>query len=179
VPTGTTDYGIIRSVATTTVTVQTPEGNAIPTSGGVSAMSYSTQDRPYGMPTDDLNILGRAIVQANQTGITSLTDVNGLSVTASIPVNRQVKITGYVNGQSSVSTDIIRIDLTRDGSGLAYSQISPRDATVSTSMPLVFIDSPTAGSKVYKIRIRRAAGTGNINTDASFNGPALLVVELI
>jgi hypothetical protein len=48
--TGTEDYGIVTSVATTTVVVQVPTGNTIPTSGGVSAMSYSTQEAPYGFP---------------------------------------------------------------------------------------------------------------------------------
>ena len=50
--TGTEDYGIVQSVATTTVVVQVPIGNTIPTSGGVSAMSYSTQKAPYGFPTN-------------------------------------------------------------------------------------------------------------------------------
>jgi hypothetical protein len=50
VETGTEDYGIVQSVATTTVVVQVPIGCTIPTSGGVSAMSYSTQEAPYGFP---------------------------------------------------------------------------------------------------------------------------------
>lgn len=51
--TGTTDYAIVtKSVfsTNTTLTVQVPEGNTIPTSGGVSAVAYSTQKAPYGMP---------------------------------------------------------------------------------------------------------------------------------
>ena len=50
---GTTEYGIITAASfstNTTLTVQVPEGCAIPTSGGVSAVSYSTQKAPYGMP---------------------------------------------------------------------------------------------------------------------------------
>lgn len=49
----TLDYGIIQSATfstNTTVTVQVPEGCTIPTSGGVSAVSYSTQKAPYGFP---------------------------------------------------------------------------------------------------------------------------------
>jgi len=49
----TIDYGIITKTAfstNTTLTVQVPEGCAIPTSGGVSAVSYSTQKVPYGWP---------------------------------------------------------------------------------------------------------------------------------
>jgi hypothetical protein len=53
VPNGTLDYGIIQSVSfstNTTVVVQVPEGCTIPTSGGVSAVVYSSNKAPYGMP---------------------------------------------------------------------------------------------------------------------------------
>jgi len=53
--TGTTDYAIVTASTfstDTTLTVQVPEGNTIPTSGGVSAVSYSTQATPYGFPKD-------------------------------------------------------------------------------------------------------------------------------
>lgn len=49
----TLDYGVITSATfstNTTLTVQVPEGCTIPTSGGVSAVSYSTQLSPYGFP---------------------------------------------------------------------------------------------------------------------------------
>ena len=53
---GTLEYAIISAKPTfstnTTVTVQVPEGCAIPTSGGVSAVAYSTQDTPYLFPRD-------------------------------------------------------------------------------------------------------------------------------
>jgi len=44
------DYHIVQKVNGAVVTVQTAEGCTIPTSGGVSAVSYSTQKVPYGMP---------------------------------------------------------------------------------------------------------------------------------
>lgn len=49
----TLDYAIITKTAfstNTTLTVQVPEGCTIPTSGGVAAVSYSTQKVPYGFP---------------------------------------------------------------------------------------------------------------------------------
>lgn len=49
---GTYEWGIVTKVVTTVATVQVPEGSAIPTSGGVSAVSYSTQKAPYGFPAD-------------------------------------------------------------------------------------------------------------------------------
>ncbi len=49
----TLDYGIITSASfstNTTLVVQVPEGCTIPTSGGVSAVSYSSVKVPYGFP---------------------------------------------------------------------------------------------------------------------------------
>lgn len=51
----TLDYGIIMSVSggtNTTITVQVPEGCTIPTSGGVSGVSYSGIKSPYGFPSE-------------------------------------------------------------------------------------------------------------------------------
>lgn len=53
---GTTEFGIVTKVAfstNTTVTVQVPEGGAIPTSGGVSAVAYSVQKAPLGFPANE------------------------------------------------------------------------------------------------------------------------------
>ena len=49
---GTTNYSITTAISSDglTETVQVPEGDTIPTSGGVSAVSYSTQKVPYGFP---------------------------------------------------------------------------------------------------------------------------------
>jgi len=50
---GTTEYAIVTKAAfstNTTLTVQVPEGYAIPTSGGISAVRYSTHRAPYGFP---------------------------------------------------------------------------------------------------------------------------------
>ena len=66
--TGTTDFGIVQSVVTTTVVVQVPEGNTIPTSGGVSAMSYSTQKAPYGMPVNTDRWLVETLNRATLSG---------------------------------------------------------------------------------------------------------------
>jgi len=49
----TIDYGIVQSAVfstNTTIILQVPEGNTIPTTGGVSAVSYSSAKAPYGFP---------------------------------------------------------------------------------------------------------------------------------
>lgn len=52
----TLDYAIIQKASfstNTTLTVQVPEGCTIPTTGGVSAVSYSIQKAPYQMPVQE------------------------------------------------------------------------------------------------------------------------------
>lgn len=73
---GTTEYGVITAASfstNTTLTVLVPEGYAIPTTGGVSALSYSTHKVPYGFP-----------VQRDRWRITSLIRTND---TQSSPVS--------------------------------------------------------------------------------------------
>jgi len=51
----TQDYGIIMQSTfstNTTLVVQAPEGNTIPTTGGVTSLAYSNARTPYGMPAD-------------------------------------------------------------------------------------------------------------------------------
>jgi len=46
----TLDHAIVQKVTASTITVQVAEGCTIPTTGGVSAVSYSTQKTPFGFP---------------------------------------------------------------------------------------------------------------------------------
>jgi len=52
---GTTNYGIITAQTfstNTTYTVQIPEGETLPSTGGIGTISYSTQKTPYGFPSE-------------------------------------------------------------------------------------------------------------------------------
>lgn len=49
----TLDHGIIQKVTASTITVQVAEGCTIPTSGGVSSLSYATVKSPYGFPSQE------------------------------------------------------------------------------------------------------------------------------
>ncbi len=72
-PFNATEYGIItaNSFSTnTTLTVQVPEGYAIPTSGGVSSVFYSTQDVPYGFPRDRGKWTIETLIRGSTTGLT-------------------------------------------------------------------------------------------------------------
>ena len=104
----TVDYGIIQrttyNAPDTTVVVQVPEGCTIPTSGGVSSVSYSTMRSPYGFPAESgkhtLDFLWTA--QSN-TGIIASTStiapITGVSV--SVPLGAyDTDMTGFVAASS-------------------------------------------------------------------------------
>lgn len=68
---GTTEMAIVTKTAfstNTTLTVQVPEGYAIPTSGGVSAVLYSTHKIPYGFPVQKSKWELVTILGTSQTG---------------------------------------------------------------------------------------------------------------
>jgi len=94
---GLLEYAEINSVAfstNTTVNVRVPDTCMIPTSGGVSAVSYSTQSNPYGLPFIS-KVLGYAQLCSapTATSSTSTVAVPGLATTFYTPANAKLKIT--------------------------------------------------------------------------------------
>ncbi len=81
---GTTDYALVMKVSTATATVQVPEGCTIPTSGGVSAVAYSTTTSPFGFTLDKgrWEVLQRSAYTAVQANPVSNTWYNLTSTTA-------------------------------------------------------------------------------------------------
>lgn len=89
-PFNSTEYGIITKIAystDTTITVQVPEGYAIPTSGGISAMAYSPHKVPFGFPAQRGRwwVTYQSNVNLTQSSATSGTWYN-LSTTFNIPI---------------------------------------------------------------------------------------------
>lgn len=107
---GTTEYGIItaNSFSTnTTLTVQVPEGCAIPTSGGVSAVSYSTQDVPYGFPKEKgkWNVLYLNRLQSTEKTNTTYAQFYGDQLVVPIGAWRlRAKIPFYAAASATVTT---------------------------------------------------------------------------
>lgn len=69
----TSDYGIVMSASfstSTTVVVQVPEGCAIPTTGGVASVAYSSNKVPFNFP-DDMGKWRIAIPWKSQTATAS------------------------------------------------------------------------------------------------------------
>jgi hypothetical protein len=118
-----------------------------------------------------------ATVTANQAGITTVTDIAGLTIDVPQVLNRRYRYT--VNGEifSTVADGAFIFALT----GTDNAQIK-RDTgfpeTTSSSLEITFIE--TAGSTATvtrKLRLVRASGTGSYTFGAGSDNPALILCE--
>jgi hypothetical protein len=135
VATGTYDYAIVTKVATTVATVQVPEGCAIPTSGGVSAVDLSSVKSPFGMTVDagrwNIRVPIRAAYATTSNATYGSFQSGGIKIT--VPVGAFT--TGYMFAAFGTVT--------------TYFNLSPTDITGSaagTNLEWQSIVSPLASN---------------------------------
>lgn len=87
---GTTNYAIITGQTfstNTTYTLQLPEGETLPTTGGLGTAYYSTQKTPYGFPTDrEKWVVDSIYLSVITTAASAGTAYNPGSASLTIPV---------------------------------------------------------------------------------------------
>lgn len=106
--------------------------------------------------------------------ITAVTDITGLSVTATAVANRRWKITARGQLSSTVSTDYGTIFITDAGGTAAHQCAAPLTSVAdATATALV---TTTAGSLTYKVRASRN-GTGNMTFAAVATVPGFILIE--
>lgn len=157
---GVTEYAYIKSVAystNTTVSVVAPELHTIPTSGGISAVYYSTNSTPYGWPSYNFNPYKFSVYRYSALTINGSTKVtwdaekydtanNFASGTYTVPV------TGFYNLTS-------RIEITNAGS------VQQR----------MYISLYKNGTEIMRGMDTTSAGTSNIPVTANIACNATLV----
>lgn len=172
---GLIEYAEINSVAfstNTTVNVRVPDTCQIPTTGGVSAVSYSTQSNPYGLPAFT-NVIGHSFIRASAvvavggvlgTGV----DVPGLSTTVYVPAGRRLKLKAWPAGmESSVGAPpIIAIQIMEGSSIVALGMCAANGASTRDFAYAEAIVLPTAGSHTYKVQVS-CNNAGNVQLFAS------------
>jgi len=117
--------GLVMNVSTTTVTVQVPEGCTIPTTGGVSAVAYSTQKAPYGFVVDrDRWMLFVSHSPGADVGVTTSDTAFTTYKLPNYPaVYRIINMVGITHAGAGTARDYIsRIKI--DGSTIASSAFS-------------------------------------------------------
>jgi hypothetical protein len=185
---GTLEYAEVNSVTfstNTTVNVRVPDTCQIPTSGGVSAVSYSTQSNPYGLPAFS-NIIGMAILGAVPSASSSVpqTQIPGLSVTCYIPTGRRVKVTLFADSTSNSTSGAFSVLSICDGAVSSTTQLTLGNyfmAAVSQRIAVNIVGEPSLLSGSHTINA--GMGTGSSGTMQFANGastisPAYLKVEL-
>lgn len=131
---------------------------------------------PWNLPW---GVMGYAEITANQTGITAIVDVTGLSLTWTAAANRRYKITTKAYVTSSVALDAVAVAITTGG-GVQVQSTGTHVHLAGTSYGVVLeavVTGVAAGSATYKVRALRSAGTGSCSIVAHSTYPAFILVE--
>ncbi len=125
-------------------------------------------------------IMGRGVATADQTPITTVTDLTNLSVTYTGVANRWlcVKVEGLVT--SSVVGDLI-VGYITDNANAIKGRWAQAVQVGAGGIGLKQFGSveltSTTGSITYKARLERNSGTGNVTLQANAAYPASIVIE--
>lgn len=128
----TLDYAIITKIATTAVTVQVPEGCTIPTTGGVSGVSYATVKAPYGFPSKKdkwtiESVLG-ASLQSGSLTFNTYAQLTGFKL--NVPIGAwEIGFKGTTAATSGAS--IIEVEFGLYHSGFTTGELNQPDLNLS------------------------------------------------
>jgi len=127
---GLLEYAEINSVTfstNTTVNVRVPDTSILPTSGGISAVAYSSQNNPYGLPAFS-NLLGQSLLMTSST-VTATTYANlpGMVCPVYIPVGKKVKINFYIYQTANTASALHSMEI-YNGTPSATTQIQATEA---------------------------------------------------
>lgn len=128
-------------------------------------------------------VLGYAEVTANETGITTLTDLTGLSVAVDVAANRRIRVTGHgqIENAPSGTEDIAVVGFVREGSttlgrwGSVFNH--DIDSGLSEMCESGVVLTPTEGSHTYKLSLQTTVGSGSGGIRAAADNPAFILVE--
>lgn len=137
---------------------------------GTSAVSPPLADRPLGL------VAAPVKVTSNQTGISALADLSGLSVTWTAAADRYYRLSGYgiVDSNGGAGQIVMQIATSANAAVETwYHNITAADHR-ATCRPAVTL-SGLSGSVTYKLRLSISANT--VDLLASAAAPAWIEVE--
>lgn len=120
--------------------------------------------------------LGYTEATAAHNGITTITDLNSMTVTVDVPSGAIILITGYIPQiTSSVTTD--RADLSiREGSTTISTKYIGAHTQGGAGHVMARI-APSAGTHTYKLSVARGVGTGTISNFADATSKMFIKVD--
>jgi hypothetical protein len=127
---------------------------------------------------DNQGLVVRASKTANQTTITTIVDVSGLSVTFTATASRLYKIEAQGLMFSSAADNLCQLTIADSANAVvATAATMSRSTTLGTTIRATGFLSGISGSVTYKVRAARLSGAGNLTFVASATSPGLLWVE--
>lgn len=187
----TLDYAIVQKASfstNTTLTVQVPEGCTIPTTGGVSAVSYSTQKAPYLFPAQrtkwivSMIIGGTVGTIGTSTSTTYAFGATGQEVNVTAPIgewgatfNCQTQVTPNATTMDfytslSTSTSAFTADTSAFGvrTNMGWSNTSNPELTTTSRTDQISVSSATKYYPLFRSGVNFTAGQlrGVISTTA-------------
>lgn len=182
---GTTNYGIIMAQTfstNTTYTIQIPEGETLPTTGGIGTVSYSTQKTPYGFPgQEDKWTLGVFNLADNNSTTNSTFNHN---ITLNIPFGVWKLEAEYDVGMTNGSTAPTgRIGVSDSPSAYTNRKLIGRltqstvNSTVSSSIFLTDTIVVTTMTPYYTVSVSGNAGTSQLIQNATYGTMSFITVR--
>jgi hypothetical protein len=129
-----------------------------------------------GISTAARGQLDHAQVTANQNGISTATDLTGLSVTVTVGSGRRVKITGH--GVLTQRTGAgLAVLIVREVSGATLGQLGSHTLQTNENHLVdgSVVITPSAGAHTYNLSLSTSANT--VDWGASSTAPAFILVE--
>lgn len=125
------------------------------------------------------------ILPDNLTGSSSFQDVNGLSVTVTVPNGgRRIKITGYSPGikTDGIAASTLAFSIQEGSTCLGTTLVNEPVAAYNVVGFVQVVTTASAGSHTYKISVATSAGNFTVGAgspSATQAGPAFILVEAI
>ncbi len=113
-----------------------------------------------------------------QAGITTETDLTGMSVTFTAIANRYYKVTAFMYGVATVTNACFQVRIKQGATVLQHFITNAGPATAGTTVSGSVIKTFTAGSTTLKLAGALASGsTGSITFNAAATLPVYILVE--
>lgn len=123
------------------------------------------------------HVLGYAEVTSNQTGITTETDLTGVSVTVEVPANRRIKISVGFRVKSTVNDDVARYRIKESTTTLRLHDVPMSDNNTGYHDHFEHVFTPSSGSHSFEVSLQRIVGTGSLSNEAGSQFPTFILVE--
>jgi len=182
---GTTNYGIIMAQTfstNTTYTIQVPEGETLPTTGGIGTVSYSAQSNPYGWPSSANKRIGTVLLQGSSPTATALTQILGMTQTFTADANKEYKITVQpgasmaLSGSGATSAMSIWDGTVGSGTQLMESHVTSAGTNYGAATSVWWTGKLSAGSHTINLGLR-AIGAGTTTLGVAVVTPAIFTIE--